>query len=484
MDTEKVIKSNEEQAVGAWVNYLNQVRLDRLVSSLNKQDANLEKATDTLEKAFSVIKEEIVERNRGGDKGMHGFIAEIAECGIGNARKEILGKAANYQWINDNGPVDLLRGTQAIQQKFVQTGGHLSLGAINEHLATYPDYIKNGGVYQIPQDHYEKIQYYLSISPAQANKMPTSTGEFSLSRWKEIHAFFNNGQVAIDDIEPSILSYDEVQKNTIAQTFEQETNSIKEIDKNERKTAYDNSKPTITEGIKVTAASAAIEGCTAFCMAIAQKRKSGKRIRDFEEQDWKDIAGSSGKGLLKGGVRGSSMYLLTNYTATPAAVASAIATASFSIAEQAHLFRTNKINELEFIEHSELLCLEAAVSALSSFAGQYFIPIPILGAVIGNTVGMLMYHVANDCFKNKEQQLIKEYLKSIDELDEQLTEEYRKCIKQLNNAFNDYVSIIEIAFSNDYDAALSGSSQLAIQMGVPTSEVLTNKKDIEAYFMA
>lgn len=52
MDTEKVIKSNEEQAVGAWVNYLNQVRLDRLVSSLNKQDANLEKATDTLEKAF------------------------------------------------------------------------------------------------------------------------------------------------------------------------------------------------------------------------------------------------------------------------------------------------------------------------------------------------------------------------------------------------------------------------------------------------
>lgn len=75
-------------------------------------------------------------------------------------------------------------------------------------------------------------------------------------------------------------------------------------------------------------------------------------------------------------------------------------------------------------------------------------------------------------------------MKSIDELDEQLTEEYRKCIKQLNNAFNDYVSIVEIAFSNDYDAALSGSSQLAIQMEVPTSEVLTNKKDIEAYFMA
>lgn len=484
MDTDKMVKSNQEQAIGAWVNYLNQIRLDRLVSFLNKQDINLEKATDTLAKAFSTIKEEIVNRNRGGDKGMHGFIAEIAECGIGNARKEILGEAANYQWINDNGPVDLLRGAQAIQQKFVQAGGHLSLGAIKEHLATYPDFIKNGGVYQIPADHYEKIQYYLSISPAQANKMPTSTGEFSLSRWKEVNAFFENGQVTVNDIEPSILSYDEVQRNSIEHTFEQEATNIKDIDKKERKAAYDNSKPSISEGIKVTAVSAAIEGCTAFCMAVAKKRKAGKKIRDFEENDWQEIAATSGKGLVKGGVRGSSIYLLTNYTATPAAVASAIVTASFSVAEQAHLFRTNKISELEFIEHSELLCLEAAVSALSSFAGQYFIPIPIIGAVIGNTVGMLMYHIANDCFKNKEQELIKGYLKSIEELDEQLTIDYKAFIKQLNNIFNEYVAVVEIAFSRDYETSLLGSSQLAIQMGVPTAEVLTSKKEIEAYFMA
>lgn len=139
---------------------------------------------------------------------------------------------------------------------------------------------------------------------------------------------------------------------------------------------------------------------------------------------------------------------------------------------------------MEFIEHSEILCLEAAISAISSFAGQYFIPIPILGAVIGNTVGMLMYHIANDCFKKKEQELIKGYLKSIEELDEQLAVDYKDFIKQLNNAFNEYVSILEIAFSNDYESSLLGSSQLAIQMGVPTSEVLTDKKAIEAYFMA
>ena len=40
---------------------------------------------------------------------MHGFIAEVAECGIGNAREQILGEAPKYVWINDNGPSDFVR---------------------------------------------------------------------------------------------------------------------------------------------------------------------------------------------------------------------------------------------------------------------------------------------------------------------------------------------------------------------------------------
>ena len=84
------------------------------------QNINFADAMETIETAFVTIKEDIIIRNRGGDKGMHGFIAEIAECGIGNARQQILGKSAGYIWINDNGPNDLTRGAEAIQQKFVR----------------------------------------------------------------------------------------------------------------------------------------------------------------------------------------------------------------------------------------------------------------------------------------------------------------------------------------------------------------------------
>ncbi len=71
---------------------------------------------------------------------MHGFIAEIAEVGIGNARRQILGHEADYRRVNDNGPVDLIRGSVEIQQKFVAAGGRFSLGAIAVHLEKYPEY--------------------------------------------------------------------------------------------------------------------------------------------------------------------------------------------------------------------------------------------------------------------------------------------------------------------------------------------------------
>lgn len=41
MDISKVAKSNVDQALGAWVDYLNQVRIYELVSKLSAQDGNL-----------------------------------------------------------------------------------------------------------------------------------------------------------------------------------------------------------------------------------------------------------------------------------------------------------------------------------------------------------------------------------------------------------------------------------------------------------
>ncbi len=127
---EKITKSDLEQASASWINYLNQTRLDKLFHQLQQQDGNLEQSMTTIDAALKTIKDEIIVKNRGGTKGMHGFIAEVAECGITNARKQVIGERANCVWINDNGPADLIRDGIQIQQKFVASGNHLSLQAM------------------------------------------------------------------------------------------------------------------------------------------------------------------------------------------------------------------------------------------------------------------------------------------------------------------------------------------------------------------
>lgn len=485
IEAKKMIKSGQEQAVASWINYLNQVRLDRLMEALQKEELNLNEAMSTIGETLKTISRDIVNngKGRGGQYGMHGFIAEVAECGIGNAREQIEGKAPIYEWINDNGPEDLRRGATLIQQKFVNGGGHLSLQAIRMHLNAYPDFLDNGGVYQIPEDHYEKIKWLLSISEKEANKMPTSTGDFSLKQWREVHEFFKNGDIPLDKVEPSKLKYSEVQKGTYEQTFSKEKDSLRKRNQERKEQAYNKSKPTLSEGAKATAAAAAIEGAMALCLGIAEKRKSGKKFNAFDEEDWKEIAATTGKGTLKGSIRGASIYTLTNFTATPAAVASAMVTATFGIAEQAYQLKQGNVNEQRFIENTEMLCLDASVSALSSFAGQILIPVPVLGAVIGNTVGTMMYQIAKDNLSAREQKIFEEYAEAVRQLDVSLQDQYQEFVDEIGKDTKLFMELLNRAFAPDIRVAFEGSIDLAKSCGVPVDEILDSKEKIASYFM-
>ena len=485
IEAKKMIKNGQEQAVASWINYLNQVRLDRLMEALQKEELNLNEAMSTIGETLKTISRDIVNngKGRGGQYGMHGFIAEVAECGIGNAREQIEGKAPIYEWINDNGPEDLRRGATLIQQKFVNGGGHLSLQAIRMHLNAYPDFLDNGGVYQIPEDHYEKIKWLLSISEKEANKMPTSTGDFSLKQWREVHEFFKNGDIPLDKVEPSKLKYSEVQKGTYEQTFSKEKDSLRKRNQERKEQAYNKSKPTLSEGAKATAAAAAIEGAMALCLGIAEKRKSGKKFNAFDEEDWKEIAATTGKGTLKGSIRGASIYTLTNFTATPAAVASAMVTAIFGIAEQAYQLKQGNVNEQRFIENTEMLCLDASVSALSSFAGQILIPVPVLGAVIGNTVGTMMYQIAKDNLSAREQKIFEEYAEAVRQLDVSLQDQYQEFVDEIGKDTKLFMELLNRAFAPDIRVAFEGSIDLAKSCGVPVDEILDSKEKIASYFM-
>ena len=480
MATEDIVKSNQEQAVASWVNYLNQVRLDRLVEFMQNQDLNLHDAMADIDNTFSQI-EELINSNRGGTYGLHGFIAEAAEVGISNARENVLGKPDKYKWLNDNGPSDLLRSGVEIQQKFYQSD--LSLRAIATHLEKYPDYISNGGKYQIPRDQYDKIQELLSISKDEANKMPTADGSFSLKQWKLVHEFFDQQNISVNDIEPSKFQYKEVQREQINITIKQEKVSIKKTDSNLRDQARREAAPTLKEGAKVVGVAAALEGGTSLVLSIVKKKKEGKCLKDFSDDDWKDVFKDAGIGTVKGGVRGASIYVLTNYTSTPASAANSIVTASFGVAEQAHLYRKGELDEVQFISNAEMLCLDASVSALSSFIGQAVIPIPVIGALIGNTVGTTLYKVAKDGLSDREQKIIKSYLDDIETLRSTLDKEHQDLVAKIQREYELFMQILEKLYSVDYMKALEGSCEMAKLCGVPSEEILDSKEKIADFFL-
>ena len=183
MHGERIVKGTQEQAVASWINYINQMRLNELLKGLSQQDINLDNAL----REIGELKESVsrlLQTNRGGTTGIHGFIAERMQVYFQNARNLADGAGRGYSLIDDNGPVDFIGHGIDYQQKFV--GKHLSLDAVKGHLDKYPDYIKNGGKYQIPKDYYERFKYLFELPEKEGRKL---AGE-DYGLWKYVHEFF------------------------------------------------------------------------------------------------------------------------------------------------------------------------------------------------------------------------------------------------------------------------------------------------------
>lgn len=508
MNREQVIKSTQEQAVAAWVGYLNQLRIESLfkaLESLEPMNKNVKNALDAISNARNEITH-LIQSNNGGGTGVHGFIAEIAEVGIGNAKESMRGKSGVYERIPGNKPSDIRRGATFIQMKFYESGGDFSLGAIKRHLDKYPDYIISGKKYMIPRDQYEAIIKLSNLSEKEAYRTLSNSGDgLTIRQWRKVNEFFeNNPNIKVKDIEPAFFDYGDAQKGQIYDTLKAEETEIKNTKKQKRDTAISDNKPTLEEAGKATVTAAVTEGAMTFVTCIVKKIKGGKALKDFTEDDWKEILKETGIGTAKGGVRGASIYAATSaitvnapkfydvgivkealetYNKTAAVSANAIVTASFGFAGLINKYRKHEITEQKMLEDSQIVCLDAAVSALSSLVGQMIIPIPWLGAIIGNVVGTMMYQIAKDNFNAKEQEIIKQYYEELKALDEKLDEQYRQFAADIDAAFESFLYIVENAFAVDPEAAFEGSIELAKMCGVAGDDILDTVEKGRAYFL-
>lgn len=471
------IQSTQEQAVASWVTFLNQTRLDNFIENLNRQDINLGEALKELDELKNFLSHP--ENILGSSTTKHGEIAEHMQVNFSNARKAIEGLNKNYTFdgVGRTAPVDYLYNGLPVQAKFHEELNK-TYKALENHMELYPDFLKVGGSYDIPKDQYDEL---VKLIDMYKNNPTQLKGRYSFA--KEINTFMESEGLELGkDIKPAVVKYDEVQLEKAYQTVSKEEQSIKETDKKRREEKYHESMPTFKEAVKVAGVSAALEGGVAFCMSVAGKRKN-KKFSEFSADDWKDVGIDTGKGTVKGGIRGGSIYALTNFTATPANVASAYVTAAFGIAAQMKALEEGGISKEDFILNCETVCLDVSISAISSLAGQMIIPVPILGVVIGNIVGEFVYELCKKQGSLKSKEIIESYHTEMINLNQKLDIQYFQVVMEIQKELEKFKDLEALAFNEDVNVAFQGSIDLARASAVEESKILKTISDIDNFFL-
>ena len=273
-------------------------------------------------------------------------------------------------------------------------------------------------------------------------------------------------------VHPSVVNYEDVQLDSVHHTIQQEEAKIEKKDQQQRKKAHAEAQPTLEEGIKTTITAALLEGGVTFAIGVYKKKKAGKKIAEFTRNDWKELGIDTGIGTGKGAIRGSSVYVLTNFASVPAPMASAMVTATLGMLSQAYKLNNGDITVEEFIDNSEAVCLDVTMSAVSSMLGEILIPVPILGAIVGNTVGMFMLNISRSYLSAEEQKLIKEYQSEMSDLTAQIAAEEKEHFEQLSAELAKYSSLVAYAFDPDANNRFENMLSRATLVGVNTNRMI------------
>ena len=352
-----------QQLPGVLVDVLKQEKTEIKANKILMAQNDYSAAMKTFKQGRESIRS-VIDSNRGGAKGQSGFVAEIFQVSGSNAMLRADGKVPLYRLLDNNGPVDYMRGDTPIQLKVYNPGNMLGLRPVLIHNEKYPDFTPSGGVYHVPKDTYSNYLRYLDMDMDIAGKLRKA--EFR--KWK-------NAKVIAETcpelrLEPMIATYGEVQAGNIENTLDAFEEKLAQKRDERIDEAVKASKATLGEAVRVTAFSAAFEGGMDGILCMADKTRQGTRISEFSKSDWNDVGVTTAKGTGKGAVRGAATYLLVNGAGIPGPAAAAGITTSFRIAEDIKDYRSEKCNDEELKSRVREHVVEGVVSAGSTLAAM------------------------------------------------------------------------------------------------------------------
>ncbi|MZP31349.1 hypothetical protein GTO91_16740 [Heliobacterium undosum] len=491
-----------DQVVGAVVDYINQERmaeLNRQLSEILQNEALLtnvqnEKLIEALQ-YVEKVREFLDAPNHilGNDLTKHGEIAEQIEVNIRNAYDLLEGWStkATFEGVGRTAPEDYLIEGIKVQSKFIN-GVNNNLSHVLEHMDKYTEFGRNGSYYQIPKDSYQTIEEILKgnvpegISERNAQKI--------LEKVREIER--QSGKSFAEVVRPSISDYAEVQPGKADDTLSRHENDLKHRNKEKvkdikdesddlREQARRDSGPSIKEGLKTGLIGVLIGGGFSVTLCVFKKYKEGKKISNFNSDDWKDIGVDFTKGGTRGGIAATAIYGLTNFTNMSAPLASAYVSSAFGISKLCMEYKKGYLSFEQLIEQGSIVCLETGIVTLGATMGQSIIPIPVVGALIGSFAASTVVSLAKKHLGKEAARLEKEYNTRYSNILKKLDVEYRKIVEAIMAEYNRLGTITKMAFdfNSNVRSRFENSQQLAFAHGVTGSKVLKDINDIDNYFL-
>jgi hypothetical protein len=372
------VSENSAQAETDFVNAINTIRLNELFAKLAEIDYRENNVQEEIAELKKEI-EQIISSNRGGQTGMHGFIGESCQVHIANVKSFLQGKKALHVLLDDNSMTDYTRGSQLIQQKACQSDNHLGLDHVKRHFEKYPEFIDQGGIYQIPKDFYQKFDMMRNTPPEVAAKFRKE----DLRLWKVIHEFSEANPDIV--IEPMEVSYRDIQAGNVNNTVSNVEKSTDEEFKKQKADAQSKYSPSAKELIKVSSISGLFEGTLNAALSAGMILKSGKKLKDFDKSDKMYIFKQFAIGFLRGSIRACITYLLTAFCKVSSTLASTLTTALFALVKHTYTFIKKGKSKADYIKELLIDLAEIALTALGAYIGKsIFKKNPIVGSILGS----------------------------------------------------------------------------------------------------
>ncbi|MBR1641727.1 MAG: hypothetical protein IJ683_05315 [Butyrivibrio sp.] len=231
---------------------------------------------------------------------------------------------------------------------------------------------------------------------------------------------------------------------------------------------------------------------TIAAFSIISKVAAGKSIKDFDNQDWKDVASKVAEYAI---LTDGQLYSVRIFEAYAGYVdisvkvlelngiseekRDAISTIAKKVRGLSKELANGKLTEVQYTEQCLWLLLEAMIKLISSYSAV------IVGeelAEFSQSVAMLAFEYGRYTLYKQELDILNQYLEHQEAVDNELEDKlktFKDMLQERSKVFDDLVAD---AFSPDIEKRLMTSVELAKNAGVDEAEILDSIDKVDDFF--